>query len=67
MNGCSINGTSIRYDDEGENLNQYIEIYCDDRAYDRSLRYDLDGNMTELKTWTSPRVTWRYTWNAESI
>jgi RHS repeat-associated protein len=61
-----INGTSIRYDDEGENLNQYIEIYCDDRAYDRSLRYDLDGNMTELKTWTSPSVTWQYTWNGEN-
>jgi len=66
MNGCSINGTSIRYDDD-VNLNQYIEIYRDDRAYDRSLEYDLDGNMTNVTTFTIPRVIWRYTWDGENI
>jgi RHS repeat-associated protein len=61
-----INDIEATYDDEDVNLNQYIEIYCDDRAYDRSLRYDLDGNMTNVTTFTIPRVTWRYTWNGEN-
>ncbi len=61
-----INDIEATYDDEGGNLNQYIEIYCDDRAYDRSLKYDLDGNMTNVTTFTIPRVTWRYTWNGEN-